>query len=243
MENNYFQRALIMSSDLRGYGQGTDRRHEIMQRNFVDLHATAAVAAGLDRESWEIQPGGDGELAILPASESEPRVVDTYMRALHQDLVRRNSVLAPDERLRLRVALAFGTAYPSANGYAGQAVVEASRLVAWQPLKEIFNARAEVNIAVILSRRVFEDVVLQEHTSYREADFQKVMVRRKEFSGLAWVWAPEIDRASLSRLFDPAETTADRQNTGVNVSQRAEVITNMRGPVDARRANFGISRP
>ncbi|GAA3096203.1 hypothetical protein [Streptosporangium carneum] len=242
MESVSFKRALVMSSDLRGYGQGNDRRHETMQRNFVDLHTAAAVQAGLNREDWAIQPGGDGELAVLPASEPDPLVADQYIRALHRGLVQRNDALPPDERFRLRVALAFGTAYPSANGYAGQAVVEACRLADWGPLKRVFNERPEANIVLVLSQRVFEDVVLQGHTSYSEDDFHRVTVQEKEFSGPAWVWAPELDAGSLSHLRDSPKDTESPKGMKPNISQRAEVINNVNGPLKAREVNFGIVR-
>ncbi|MEV7008396.1 hypothetical protein [Streptosporangium sp. NPDC051022] len=242
MESASFERALVMSSDLRGYGQGNDKRHEIMQRNFVDVHTAAAAQAGLNRGGWAIQPGGDGELAILPTSEPEPLVVDQYMRALHRELVQRNHTLAPHERFRLRVALAFGTAYPSVNGYAGQAVVEASRLVGWQALKQVFNDREEANIVLVLSQRVFEDVVLQGHTSFSATDFHRVMVHEKEFAGPAWVWAPDLGPGSLSHLSGPSEAPEPPDGGNAAVSQRAEVINNMNGSVDARGAIFGVSR-
>ncbi|MFI6457308.1 hypothetical protein ACIBF6_37845 [Streptosporangium amethystogenes] len=241
MESGDFGRALIMSSDLRGYGQGTDKRHEAMQHGFVDIHRHAAARAGLNRDRWAIQPGGDGELAVLPASEPDPLVVDQYIRALHQALTSHNEGLAEEERLRLRVALAFGTAYPSVNGYAGQAVVEASRLVDWQPLKKIFKKRADMNIALILSQRVFEDVVRQGHTSYDTGDFHRVTVQEKEFSGPAWIWSPEFNSGDLRLLSDFTEE-GRVEKIGTGTSQQAEVINNLSGSVDARRAIFGINR-
>ncbi|MFD0883598.1 hypothetical protein ACFQ08_03355 [Streptosporangium algeriense] len=242
MENISFKRALVASSDLRGYGQGIDKRHETMQRTFVDLHEAAAVQAGLNRETWGIQPGGDDELAVLPVSEPDPLVVDQYVRALHDGLIWRNEHLAPEERFRLRVALAFGTAYPAANGYAGQAVVEAARLVNWRPLKRLFDDNQEAHIVLVLSRRVFEDVVLQGHTSYSEDDFHPVLVREKELSAPAWVWAPEIDAAKLGHLSAPTETSKHSPERNPRISQRAEVINNMNGAVKAREMNFGIIR-
>ncbi|MEV4094299.1 hypothetical protein [Streptosporangium saharense] len=243
MENIPFERALVVSSDLRGYGQGTDKRHETMQKTFVDLHEAAAVQAGLNRGSWGIQQGGDGELAVLPASEPDPLVVDQYVRALHEELARRNAPLAPEERFRLRVALAFGTAYPAANGYAGQAVVEATRLADWGPLKRLFGDSPEAHIVLVLSQRVFEDVVLQEHTSYVKDDFHPVMVQEKELSAPAWIWAPEITAAKLNRLpkKDPTEPDKGSTEKRIHLSQRAEVINNVNGPVRAREMNFGIT--
>ncbi|MGJ6967903.1 hypothetical protein ACSDR0_38945 [Streptosporangium sp. G11] len=252
MKSGDFGRALIMTSDLRGYGRGDNKRHEAMQHGFVDLHRGAAAQAGLDRHRWVIQPGGDGELAVLPADEPDPLVVDQYIRALHQGLVDHNDGLAPKERLQLRVALAFGTAYPSANGYAGQAVVEASRLVDWQPLKKIFKMREDMNIALILSQRVFEDVVQQGHTSYGVGDFHRVTIQEKEFSGSAWIWSPEFNSGDLRLLSDSTNTEADTQagaktdsraeSIGTGTSQQAEVINNLSGSIDARRAVFGVGR-
>ncbi|WP_371782115.1 hypothetical protein [Streptosporangium subroseum] len=242
MESGDFGRALIMSSDLRGYGRGNNKRHEAMQHGFIDLHESAAAQAGLNRKRWAIQPGGDGELAVLPASEPDPLVVDQYIRALHRGLISHNESLAAEDRLQLRVALAFGTAYPLVNGYAGQAVVEASRLADWQPLKQIFDKRADANIILILSQRVFEDVVQQGNTSYQVSDFHRATVREKEFSGTAWVWAPEVNSGDLRFLSDSTESKGRTESAGISTHQQAEVITNMNGPVDARRAVFGISR-
>jgi hypothetical protein len=242
MESGDFGRALIMSSDLRGYGKGNDKRHEAMQHGFIDLHESAAAQAGLNRNRWAIQPGGDGELAVLPASEPDPLVLDQYVRALHRGLIDHNEGLAAGDRLRLRVAFAFGTAYPSVNGYIGQAVVEASRLVDWQPLKRIFDERDDANIVLILSQRVFEDVVRQGHTSYQVGDFHRATVHQKEFSGTAWVWAPEVNSGDLRFLSDSTESKGRTENARISTHQQAEVINNVDGPIDARYAVFGISR-
>ncbi|GGL28114.1 hypothetical protein [Planomonospora parontospora] len=242
MKNGGFGRALVMSSDLKGYGGGNDKRHEAMQRGFIELHRAAAAEVGTDRGTWVIQPAGDGEIAILPQGEHEPVIVDRYVRTLHHGLTEHNKGLDPHERLRLRVALAFGTAYPSVNGYAGQAVVEASRLVDWAPLKQLFNEKDEANIVLILSARLFEDVVRQGHTSYQEFEFHRVLVSAKEFSGSAWVWAPELDRKDMEHLLDLTEMDKRSQNITEGLFRQAEVINNMNGPVDARGAVFGISR-
>ncbi|MBG0826820.1 hypothetical protein HS041_03400 [Planomonospora sp. ID67723] len=242
MENGNFGRALVMSSDLKGYGGGSDKRHEVMQRGFIEVHRAAAAEVGIDRATWAIQPAGDGELAVLPPGEHEPAVVDRYVRALHRELAARNRDLPPSDRLRLRVALAFGTAYPSVNGYAGQAVVEASRLVDWDPLKQLFGKKDEANIVLLLSDRLFNDVVRQGHTSYRESDFRHASIRVKEFSGSAWVWAPELDAKDMDRVLDTAEMNGKSHQATETPFQRAEVINNVSGAVDARGAVFGINR-
>lgn len=245
MTTEGFGRALIVASDLKGYGGGTDRRHELMQAEFVAIHRQAAEAAGLSRDEWVTQEGGDGELAILPATASDPQVVDGYMRALAAAVQRRNEGLAPGERLRLRVAVAFGTAYRAANGYAGQAVVVANRLISAESIKRIFDEKAEANLILILSQRVFDDVVRQEHTSYRPDDFVEVNIQKKEFEGSAWVWVPGADIRDLTFLTAPGKNDApppQPQPGAATFSQHAEAITTITAPVDARGAVFGISR-
>lgn len=241
MHEGTYARRLLISSDTAGYGSGTDKRHEAFQAGFVAAHERAAVAAGRDRGRWDVHPEGDGELAVLPPTESEPAVVDDYVRALAEALRRRNNGLAVEDRLRLRVAVHFGVAYPAANGFAGQAVVEVSRLIAWQPLKRVLHENQNVNLVLILSGRVFSETVRQGHTSYTVEAFAPVRVREKEFDGEAWIWSPDIDVRKLSYSTEPAQPRGDKP-AGTSVVQTAEVITNNSGPVDARGAVFGISR-
>ncbi|MER6944170.1 hypothetical protein ABT294_09120 [Nonomuraea sp. NPDC000554] len=245
METRDFGRALVVSSDLRGYGRGNDKRHETMQAEFVALHQQAAEEAGLNRDAWVRQPGGDGELAVLPAGEPEALVVDQYVRALDERLRGRNGDLPAEERLRLRMAAAFGSAYPAANGYAGQAVVEASRLLAWQPLKRILDEKPDVNLVLILSQRVFDDTVRQGHTSHSTRTFLEVKVQEKEYEAPAWIWVPGMNPEELDFLHKSTDTgaTVSPVNGLVGtISQDAEVITNLYGPVDARQSVFGVSR-
>ncbi|MFD0657103.1 hypothetical protein [Thermocatellispora tengchongensis] len=157
------------------------------------------------------------------------------------------------------MSAAFGTAYPAANGYAGQAVVEASRLLAWEPLKRVFDKAPDVDLALILSHRVFEDTVRQGHTSHSVREFREVRVLEKEYDAPAWVWVPGLVPTDLDFLEGSTsdDSTSDdstdkslenRTNTEAPNSvpsavwQRAEAITNLYGPVDARRSVFGVNR-
>ncbi|MEV5414040.1 hypothetical protein AB0K60_35055 [Thermopolyspora sp. NPDC052614] len=233
-----------MSSDLKGYGRSTDKKQEFLQAGFVAIHRQAAEVAGLRRDEWVIQEGGDGELAVLPATESEPAVVDAYMRALARALRERNEGVPAADRLRLRIAVAFGTAYPASNGFAGQAVVEASRLVSSGTIKRILEDQEKVNLLLILSQRVFDDLVRQEHTSYRPDDFVNIHVHEKEYEGSAWVWTPDVDisvlRSYVGHRRDDAPAGHGPAQT-VTYSQRAKNINNFTGSLDARGSVFGVS--
>ena len=171
---------ILISIDAQGYGRSDDRRQAAIQSALLDLLDGAAARAMLARDTWARQPAGDGELCVLPEQESEPRVVDDLVRELSSLLTRHNEGLPASARLRLRMAIHHGVAMPAANGFSGQGVVVVSRLVDSRALRAVQQA-SDSDLVVILSRRVFLDIVVQRHTSLRATDFRKVRVRNKEY--------------------------------------------------------------
>jgi hypothetical protein len=136
----------------------------------------------------------------------------------------------------------FGVAYPAANGVAGQAPVEVSRLVQWPPLKRVLAENTDVNLILILSDRLFAETVKQGHTSYNVDDFVRVHVREKEFDGEAWVWSPDHDVRLLTYLARRGQNSSGERepSPGHSFTQKASVINTFAERVDAREANFGV---
>lgn len=232
IEMGGYGRALLVSSETKGYGSGTGKRHEAVQEAFVRVQEEAARMAGLRRDTWSRQPRGGGELALLPLGEREPLVVDDFIRSLNSALDAHNATFAKEDHIRLKVAIHYGVAYPTAHGLAGQAVAEVSRMIDWNPLKDLLELKETANLILLLSDRVYTDVVTQGHTTYDPKEFVKVHVQEKEFSGDAWVWAPGENLHGLDILArpEPAPPVVSQQ-----------VINNLYGAVDARRAVFGVS--
>lgn len=199
-----FGRALLVACDVTGYGRGDDQLQAAMQAALVEVLDQAACEARLVRSEWDKDSSGDGELALLPATVSEPRVVDDFARALSAALARHNRHLADEARLRLRVAIHFGVAYPASNGYAGQGVVAVSRLLDCAPIRETMR-QSDTDLALIVSDGIYSDIVLNGHTSFRQQDFRRVAVRVKEYAEDAWIWLPHGDVHSLS-LAGPSRT-------------------------------------
>ncbi|MEV0727661.1 hypothetical protein [Polymorphospora sp. NPDC050346] len=163
------------------------------------------------------QPSGDGEFAVLPPDEPEPRVVDDYVRELATELRLFNEGRLPDWQIRLRLAAHHGVAYSAANGYAGNAPVTVGRLIDSDPARRALAAAPEAPLAVILSRLVFDEIVAGGHTSLRPDDFQPVQVRVKEYADQAWVRVPGVDPARLPGA-QPPDDSAYRHS-----AQRATV--------------------
>jgi hypothetical protein len=184
-----FSRCLCLAVDVQGYGRGDDRRQFSIQDALVRIVRAAAEAARLDPTGWTTQGAGDAELALIPGDWTEPLVVDDFVRELDATLYRYNRDRVREAWIRLRVAVHHGVGYPASNGFAGQGVVVVSRLLNSAPVRAALAA-TDANLAVIVSRGIFDDVIRQGHTSLRPDEFRRVEVREKEYVDEAWLRVP-----------------------------------------------------
>jgi hypothetical protein len=220
---------------MSGYGKGESARQYTVQQTYRTLMEQAAAGALLDRPGWLLQPSGDGELSVILDEECEPRVVDPFVRHLNALLAQHNQGLDEQRRLRMRVAIHHGMYSPAANGLAGKAVVELARMLDSQPLRAALGADPVANLALMVSQRVFEDIVEYGLTSYAVDDFTQVDVRQKEFAQRTWLHVP---RTSASDPASASSPVPDRQRG----ESRQQVVTNhFSGPVRLDGGTIGIS--
>ncbi|SRR5579871_1810858 len=209
-----YGRALLVACDVMGFGAGDDPLQEATRSGLLNVLDEAALAARLVRSQWQRNDTGDGELALLPATESEPRVVEDFIRELGAALGRHNRHLRDSAWLRLRVAIHHGVAYPSDSGYAGQGIVEVSRLLDSAEVRAALR-ESGADLALIVSDRVFTDTVAQGHTALQPESFRKVTVRLKEFAADAWLWVPtgNLDGLALTGMSATAAEAPARSGT------------------------------
>lgn len=215
--NHRFTRRMLIAVDTVGYGRRDDQRQVAARASLDNVLQQAADAAALHRNLWVTEPGGDGELAILPEVEPEPVVVDHYVRHLAAALQRDNRDRQETARLRLRMAVHYGTAISGEHGYTGQGLVAVSRLLDSNPLRQALSSPG-INLAVLYSSRVYEEVIANGHTSIAPSSLRRVKVHNKEFTEEAWLWLPEGDGHSLksggnveSELAQAPEGSRERQ--------------------------------
>lgn len=225
-----FGRRLCLGVDARGYGSATDRVQARWQEALLDSLDLSASLTGLDRPQWKRQAKGDEELALLPDNGTEPQVVDDFVRELNKVLIEYNQA-NPVHRLRLRLALHHGVAYPGANGMPGQAVVLMSRLLNSKPVHEALDAAPEAQLAVIISERIYEDVVVQEHTSLTAKDFRRVTVVEKELDTKAWLRVPGADVHQLDLPSNRKTTQLGSADNHSNIVQAGGELRHGNGPV------------
>ncbi|MFG2039424.1 hypothetical protein [Dactylosporangium sp. NPDC048998] len=187
------RRFLCLSVDVQGYARNDDIRQAEIQHDLIDLLDRAGARAGLDRRRWIRQPAGDAELALIPSAEAPSRVVGDFCLELAAALWRYNRMRDPVARMRLRLALDDGPADVARNGFAGQAVVGAGRLVNAAPPRQALDLAGTADLAVILSDGVHRDWVRSGRSAVRPGWCRRIAVVEKEYAADAWLWLPGAD--------------------------------------------------
>ncbi|MEU4738932.1 hypothetical protein AB0G02_00530 [Actinosynnema sp. NPDC023658] len=200
-----FQRGLLVCCDLKSYGSADDLLQRELQELLVRSLDRAGEAAGLDRSTWSRQAKGDEEWAVLPATAAEGDVVDRYVRALDAELAATNRYRVPQAKLRMRMAIHFGTTVEGANGYPGQDAVLVSRLLNSEPAHAALE-QTEADLVVVLSETLFTSLVAAGFTTLRPEQFRHVDVRVKDFRGHGWMWLPSGDVHALALDAATADT-------------------------------------
>ncbi|WP_150241570.1 hypothetical protein [Nocardiopsis quinghaiensis] len=254
-----FGRRVIVTCDAKGYGSSDElTQHQIQEAIPAILHI-AAEHSGLDRGEWHIAPGGDGEMAVLPVTVREPRLLDRYVPEIEYALRRHNHNRTEAGRLRLRLVVHHGSAVSSQAGYSGNGIVTAARVVDSDTLREALKDSG-TDLVVAVTAPVYQDVVAQGHTRLRPEDFTLTTVRNKEYEEPVWVHvpgrrsgsghgqstdgtagAPDGNGASPADPAPGAPSAAPGEHGSGPERRDSPAITNvMHGDVDASNAVFGV---
>ncbi len=154
-------RRVVVAVDMESYSKRNNVLQHRAQVAFKQIMEHACAEAGLDRNSWRIQPGGDGELAILPPQVSERAVVGRLAPVVDRLLREHNQGLAPEAKIRLRLAVHQGLVHlDGANGFPSDAVVHVCRLNDSPQLKQVLRRHRGANAALIVSESVYRDVIV-----------------------------------------------------------------------------------
>ncbi|MGW7428749.1 hypothetical protein ACWGIN_04285 [Streptomyces sp. NPDC054861] len=219
-------RRLCLAADVEKYSLLDTLGQETVQSDLVRLLEEAAERSGLDRTTWERQPQGDQEFAVLPLDTPESVVLGDFVRHLSQRLGVRNANRDTAERMRLRLAVDTGVARTAALGYAGPAPVALARYLNADQLKRVLEGIDSTDLALIVSDRLYQDVVRLRGQGLDPRTFAKVHVKQKEFTGYGWIHVPEHGPEELAELVaDPEPKPGEGTRTGpTHVVERNEGV-------------------
>jgi hypothetical protein len=194
-------RRLIIAMDLEHYSQLPDSGQREAQRAMSELLNEAGQHGALERAQWDIQPQGDGELALLPPGIDEAAVITSLMREVTSGLYKynrrtnpHNRRADPSARLRMRIAIHEGLTYVADSGFAGDAVNTACRLRDAKEAKDALR-NTDNDVVLIVSERIYRDVICGDDSydlppaSFRETE---IVMADKGFRAQAFIFAGRL---------------------------------------------------
>jgi hypothetical protein len=177
----------LVAVDVEGFSRRSVADQAKAQDNLERVLARAASGAGLDRRHWYRQPGGDGELAILPEATDGLSLVASYPGRVAAALASLNRGQVA-QRLRVRMAIHHGAVAPGGSfGPVGMAPVVVSRLLDAQSLRRQLRQNDDLDIALIVSATVFNEVIQTRMRDLRPEAFRRVIIRAKNVAYVGYL--------------------------------------------------------
>jgi hypothetical protein len=207
---------LVGGVDIEHYSARSDADQLASQHDLDEVLGTAASRAGLDRDLWQEQVGGDGELAVFPVDTDIARVLSDFAREMDARLSEINRRRHRDARLRLRLAFHYGLLVDAPFGPAGSAPIVVSRLLDAGPLRQALAAAAEANLALIVSQVLYDSVVTSGFRGLAASAYRRVhvVIPEKSFDQLAYVHVPGQRAGSQAPAALPVRVTHDLSERG-----------------------------
>ncbi|MEU4742799.1 hypothetical protein AB0G02_20370, partial [Actinosynnema sp. NPDC023658] len=169
--------------DIAGFGRWNDPTQ--LRARQVLRHAVRSGlrAAGVRWSELAVHDRGDGMMVLVPASVSKLDLLDPAIPAMIAVLRRHNAAVAPEQHIRVRLALHAGEVQRDPHGWVGADVNTACRLADSAPVREHLTGEA----VLVVSEVIYQGVVRH---GYRRVDpnaYHRVEVSLKELHAAAWV--------------------------------------------------------
>lgn len=157
-----------------------DRLAALVREVLDDLHCPL--------ERTDRQETGDGMNVFLPGDVELHRALPRLLVSWHEHLAADNARFR--DRMRLRLSTAFGPVGLAALGFSGATIVEVSRLLNSDVLRDALTDHPEADLAVLVSDQLYEYVVGEGYPGLDARHFERCPVKVKEFQAQAWLWIP-----------------------------------------------------
>jgi hypothetical protein len=202
------QACVMFAADIVGYTR-PDRDEEIQSHLRHALYGAtreAFVASGISWGECLYQDRGDGPLVILPPAISPHVIIAPFPERLRHLIRRYNRCATAPARMQVRATLNIGPVYRDEHGYSGEDINLLCRMLDAPPLKRVLTDTG-TDLALMVSARVYETIVLRHPSLADPLSFQRVRTKVKGTPIDAWVHTPEnlLSRQFLHPL--PASST------------------------------------
>jgi hypothetical protein len=174
----------LVAVDAEGFSRCCAAEQAIIQYDLARALSIAAEALGMNRDHWNCQPRGDGELAELPLNIDGLSLVANFPRQLASVISETNAARVAGPRLRVRMGIHHGAVYPGPFGSVGPAPVLVTRLIDAGVVRQQLRGQPDRDLALIVSAAVHSEVIQSRFHGLTPEAFNRVAVQAK---GLAYV--------------------------------------------------------
>jgi hypothetical protein len=213
----------LVAIDIEGFSWRSAAEQAKLHDNLEIALSEAAASAGLDRTSWDRQPRGDGELAVLPAETNGLSLVADYPRSLASILAKINASADQGSRLRVRMSIHHGAVCRGPFGTFASGPITVCRLVDAEVLRQALRQRNDLDIALIVSTAVYDEIV---QSGFRELDprmFQRASINIKGQCFVGYLYS--TNKCNSKLRLDRATTASARPRWYRRSSSHLRAIT------------------
>jgi hypothetical protein len=172
--------------DIVGYSSRPAPVQDHAQQRLARLTDEVLADLSIEVSQTAQQHSGDGVMVFLPATAEIHRALPTLLHSWQDRLAADNRRF--EDRLRLRVSTVVGLVRLAALGFSGGTVIELGRLLDCDALRGELAARPALDLAVLVSGKLYDYVVREGHPGLTPTSFQHQQVLLKEYRGDAWLW-------------------------------------------------------
>ncbi|MGY0234282.1 hypothetical protein [Longispora urticae] len=179
----------IAALDIEGYGRRTETEQARLRTAMYRATEAAVTGAGMDWDACVALDRGDSIILLCPPSVSPVLLVQGFQQQLL--LALREHAADPDApAMRMRLALHVGFVSADPQGWVGNAINAACRLVDLPSLRRVLAQATASPLAAILSDSLHEATVAQHHGGLDAGAYHPVPVVTKELRTTGWVTVP-----------------------------------------------------
>lgn len=181
----------VVVIDIEGFSERPDPVQASLRRAMYQVLTTAVDDAHLVWKDFQPQDRGDGVIMIVGAHVSPVALAGEFVRALDAGLAEKATMYSADHQMRFRIALHQGLTNPDDEGWSGDAINTACRLVDAQLLRDTLIAARRAQVALIVSDSFYQSVIRPDHRSINRSTFAPVTLTSKNLVDfVAWIQVP-----------------------------------------------------
>src|ERR1700676_919544 len=181
----------LVAVDVVGFSH-RDRTESIQVRIRAALYGMLERAfrnAGVPWDGCYVEDRGDGAIVVVPEPLDPYTLIHSVVEHLGSGLRSYNQMASDRAVIRLRISVHIGRVRVDAHGLVGDAVIHVFRLLDAKILRDVLKRSGGV-LGLIVSDRVYADVIRDGGHSVVPTDYFRVVVQVKETVAPAWIRVP-----------------------------------------------------